>query len=282
LALAFLFERLESRQLKRAFVAELRPAWTMTILDIPCGLPSAFDFPVSTFPYQPLLEDKCVNVNTCPDAFVAKLAFGALTGVSITGIFPNMGGNSGTVTPTIVGSGFQAAVTAKLACPNQPDILGSKVTVDTDGRTITATFNLVGTTPEGCNVVVTNPDGTSITQSQGFIIEQGGTPDVWIDLVGWTRLRVATPQQYFLVYGNRGNVDAKLTRVWVTFPAFLSWASPAQQPSSSGQTNGGVFLAFDVSPGTGLSGKIPITLATPNDPGLAHQVFQVQAWKEGR
>src|SRR6266566_876120 len=38
LAFVFLFERLESRQLKRALVSELRPAWTMAILDVPCGL----------------------------------------------------------------------------------------------------------------------------------------------------------------------------------------------------------------------------------------------------
>src|SRR5438132_12972787 len=38
LAFAFPIERLESRQLQRAFVSELRPTWTMAILDVPYRL----------------------------------------------------------------------------------------------------------------------------------------------------------------------------------------------------------------------------------------------------
>ncbi len=129
------------------------------------------------------------------DAFVSKFALGTVSSLTITGITPGTGGNAGQVTSTIVGGGFLPGATVELNCPGQPSIVGTNIIVSSDGRTITATFNLTAAAPGGCSVEVTNPNGASISQAQDFTIEQGGAPQVWVDIVGWSNLRGGEPRR---------------------------------------------------------------------------------------
>ena len=80
------------------------------------------NFPVTPGAFQLLNASGggCEYEAVCSDAFVAKFPLGTPSGVSITGLLPNVGGNTGTVTATIVGGGFQSGATASLSCPARP------------------------------------------------------------------------------------------------------------------------------------------------------------------
>jgi hypothetical protein len=133
---------------------------------------------------------------------------------------PDHGGNAGTVTVNIIGSGIQNGATVKLMGLGG-DIVGSNVTV-MNGSNLTATFDLTGAPAGVANVVVTNADGTSNTLAGGFTVEQGGAPQLWVDVVGLNEIRFAHQQMFFITYGNRGNVDGLGVHLTFTFPSTLA------------------------------------------------------------
>ncbi|MBI3988741.1 MAG: hypothetical protein HY347_03900 [candidate division NC10 bacterium] len=139
------------------------------------------------------------------DAFVAKI--GELVGVPVSSIVPRSGGDTGPVSVVIHGFGFAEGATAKLVRAGQPDIVGDPVSVSPDGRTITTTFGLTGKALGLWDVVVTDPDGTSATLPEGFTIEEGRAPYVWMDILGWDQIRAGQKATYRIVFGNSGNVD---------------------------------------------------------------------------
>jgi Beta-propeller repeat len=247
------------------------------------GEASSVDFPTTPTAFQVINGGgNCEYEPACSDAFISKFALGTLNGLTITGLTPDMGGNAGQVTTTIVGGGFEQGATVTLACPDQANVVGTNVTVSADGRTLTVTFNLVGVNAEGCNVVITNPDGTTTSQVNGFVVEQGGAPDVRISVAGFPRLREGLGEPYYIVIENVGNVDSGLVRIWATFPNLLIWQSAGVEPGSSGSMNGNTFLAFDVSPKSRSFVTVPFLLKAPSDPGLAHTPFQILVWKTGK
>jgi len=192
-------------------------------------------------------------------------------------ILPNQGGNTGSVTATIVGSNLTTAATVKLTGIGA-DIIGQNVTVPGNGA-LTATFDLTGTAPGLRSLVIVNTAGTT-TVPNAFTVEQGGAPDVWVDLIAWSRLRAGQPQQYFIGCGNRGNVDAPTSRIWISFPTYIHWDTLDQLASAAGQINGYEFVAFDATLSAGSFTEIPILLTAPDNPAFAHQIFQVQVWRE--
>ncbi len=89
-----------------------------------------------------------------------------------TEVVPNQGGNAGTVTVRVIGSGFQAGAIVSLTGLG-PDIVGSNTTVPYPSA---ASFNLAGATPGVRNVVITNPGKTSVTLPAGFKSGAGRSP----------------------------------------------------------------------------------------------------------
>jgi 6-phosphogluconolactonase (cycloisomerase 2 family) len=121
---------------------------------------------------------------------------------------PTSGGNAGSVTTTIFGSGFTQGTAVNLACSGQHNIPGTNVAVGSDAATLTSTFNLKGASSGKCDVVVTKPNGTTVTNLQAFTVEQGGAPQIWMDIIGLGKIRAGREQTYYITYGNRGDVDA--------------------------------------------------------------------------
>ncbi|HLK66557.1 MAG TPA: SBBP repeat-containing protein [Bryobacteraceae bacterium] len=149
------------------------------------GTTSSIDFPITPFAFQPVYGGNggdC-NFTPCGDIFVTKFPLGAPGGLSITGIVPSFGGNAGTVSPQIVGSGFHAGVIAHLNCGGQ-SVVGANVSVGPGGRLLNTTFDLTVASAGPCNVVVTNPDGTLVTLPQAFTVQQGGAPNIRLYLTG--------------------------------------------------------------------------------------------------
>ncbi len=135
-------------------------------------------------------------------------AYEAAPGTTLDGIEPGHAGNVGPVCATIFGSGFADGATVKLTRSGDSDIPGEPAEVLAGGVVISTEFDLNGKTPGTWDVVVMNPDDTSLTLIGGFTIDDGGAPRLWHDVVGPSALRPARPTRYFFFYGNRGNVDA--------------------------------------------------------------------------
>jgi len=140
-----------------------------------------------------------------PDGGTSTLA-GAFTVIepAIIGISPDKGGNAGMATVKINGRGFKEGAIPRLRKSGENDIIGTNV-IYNPTRLIT-TFDLTGKTPGKWDVVVENPDETLILQ-EGFTIEQGGEPKLWVDIVGRDQRRVGREQTYWIKYGNAGNID---------------------------------------------------------------------------
>jgi hypothetical protein len=191
------------------------------------------------------------------------------------------GGNAGTVTLTIFGTGIPAGSTSELVCSGQSTLAGANPVVSPSGTALTATFNLVGATPGQCTAVVVKPDGSTATAAKPFTIDQGGEAQPWVQVFGWSSLRAGRPQTFFLVYGNRGNVDATYVPILLQFSSLLTYAvsehdaaiiTPSQGPDQTLLTSDVVTVP------AGSSGVIPFTITGPSDPQLAHHVFQLEAW----
>lgn len=237
------------------------------------GHTSSGTFPVTPGAFQELM-------NGTGDAFVTKFPLAAITSVSITGIIPSVGGNSGTVTVYIPGNGLEANAILELVCPGQVTIQATNVSISSDGRTISGTFDLREAKPGTCNVQVMNLDGTSASSAQSFTIVAGGAPNMWIDIVGPIRARAGTSQSYFIVYGNVGTIDSGSTIVWIQVPTALTWVLPSGQvPTYDIQLSGGTLRGFLVQPVPVQDLRVLVISLVPPPLGADVSVpFQFSAW----
>ncbi|MGD0872381.1 MAG: hypothetical protein ABSB88_22760 [Bryobacteraceae bacterium] len=172
-----------------------------------------------------------IGITTGPDgnlwitglATIVKATLPAPPPSGIT-VYPTIGGNTGNVTVQILGNGFQNGLTAKLT-GSGADIVGSNTAFSSAFAFIlTTTFDLTGATPGVRNVVVTNPDGTSATLTGGFTVQQGGAPQISVNIIGRDKIRFGTAQTYYIAVGNSGNVDAAPGLVSLSVPSTVQYA----------------------------------------------------------
>jgi hypothetical protein len=111
-----------------------------------------------------------------------------------------------------------------------------------------------------------------------FTIQQGGAPELWVDVLGFDVIRVGRPQVYVLTYGNKGNMDASVGHFWVSFPSALTWNLNFGPPPTATKvlSNGNVLLGFDIAPlPPGSNGTILFSLQTPR---VYTTPFQLRVW----
>ena len=206
--------------------------------------------------------------------------FTFMPGTSNTGppqasrIVPAIGGNAGTTTVQISGSGFQSGATVTLTGSGN-NIVGTNTSLLSSG-VLSTTLNLTNASPGVRNVVVNNPDGTSSTLSAAFAVVQGGSPQLWAQLFGSAGIRVGTAQAYYIGYGNLGTTDALGTRLMVYIPTSVA-------PNLTLGNANGVVTAFAQGATTvvtidvgrvpaGSTSFIPVTLTA----GASQAPFQIQ------
>lgn len=126
--------------------------------------------------------------------------------LTLSGIFPSTGGDTGTASVVLHGSGFKGGATVKLVSGGS-EVIGNPVSVAADGRTIAATFDLAGKARGLWDLVLTNPDGASATLAQSFTIEEGRPAQLWVDVLGPTLVLAGRQATYRIAAGNEGNVD---------------------------------------------------------------------------
>ncbi|RLG43214.1 MAG: hypothetical protein DRN81_06950, partial [Thermoproteota archaeon] len=126
---------------------------------------------------------------------------------TITSISPDRGGNAGFVTVEIKGGWLDPNATVSLVRSGYEDIIAQNVYGSDEKTKLIATFNLMGKEPGEWNLVVTNPDGRNATAPTSFTIEEGGKPELWVEIVGREKVRVGRGQTYIIRCGNSGNID---------------------------------------------------------------------------
>lgn len=124
-------------------------------------------------------------------------------------IRPDKGGDTGTVSVTINGNGFEDGATVKLRRDGEADVVGYPVTVAERGTTITTTFDLIGKSLGVWHVEVVNAEGTVFSLPSGFTVEEGRGDELSVGLLGLNVIRPGRPQNYWAVITNSGNTDSE-------------------------------------------------------------------------
>jgi len=204
---------------------------------------------------------------------------------SIASVSPDKGGNTGAVTVTINGRHLDPNAQVKLTKVGEKDITPTFVTGSPDGIYLTAIFFLTGKSAGKWNLVVTNPNGNFANYEDGFILEDGGAPDLHVEVLGRTSLRVGRPNALRVRVENKGATDAWAYALWITPPPNCSIAldMPVIQDPLPGQafvqkghfdpTNNGVIISGHRLP-VGTFEEFEINLI-PNQPGQNEIIVEI-------
>jgi hypothetical protein len=147
---------------------------------------------------------------------------------STIGLFPAAGGDSGPVTVRITGSGFITGTAvsltrvvptgSKLANIAPLAIPGTVLGVMPNGQEMTAVFDLTGQPQGPWDVTFSQPGSPDQVLPQAFTVEPSRFAQPWVEIVGPGAVRAGRPSQFQVLYGNRGNVDARLVPLWMEIP----------------------------------------------------------------
>jgi len=214
------------------------------------------------------------NAITLNDSWVLTYANGvAPSQLGLAQILPTHGGNTGSVTAEVLGTGFQSGATVKLS-GGGADIPGANISV-LNASSLKVTFALNGASPSVRTLVVTSPDGTSASLANAFTVQSGGAPQLWTNLIGRPVIRIGVPQTFYAAYGNYGTTDAVGAQLRITVPASL--APSLVFGNGNGVTTtvpqgANTVIAIDVGRvPAGSSALIPIVLSA----GATQTPFQV-------
>ena len=191
------------------------------------------------------------------------------------------GGNSGSVSLSVFYSALQTATTVKLVGSDGSVIPGTNLSISpTNSHLLLATFNLVGATPGVYDLVLTNPDGSSVTLRVAFTVEIGPSmARPVVELIGRSVIRAGQSQLYVLTISNMDDIDAKYVPVYVAFPDFVDYSPNTVTPVVATQVDGLTTLAseFTIIPAHS-SLVVPIIVRASDDPQFAHLSFEFYFW----
>lgn len=137
-------------------------------------------------------------------------------------ITPAKGGNIGDVTCTIYGTGFYPGTKVKLSRAGFPDIEVDKEFIQiVRGQQIIVPFNLLNSATGYYDLVVEVPNGKVLKLENSFEVVTGILPDPYTEILGFNSIRVGQYQNYSLIIGNTGNVDAIGVPIWLAVSSSL-------------------------------------------------------------
>jgi len=150
----------------------------------------------------------------------------------ITALSSNAGGNTGTATITIWGSGFKDGTEARLLEGNQVVLIGQNTVVDSRTQ-LRTTFDLQGQEARPLTLQVSNPDGASTIAPGMFTIVNGGWGELAVDLIGPAQVRVGREAVFTAVIRNEGLIDSDV--VFVSLAAEVDQANQSVGPFAPDQ-----------------------------------------------
>ena len=166
-------------------------------------------------------------------------AFERVTEFSVSGILPNRGANAAPVIAFVSGNGFAPGATVILRRSGQTDIVGSPANVEQGGSEIATVFDLSAKSPGLWDLVVANSDGTTASRSGAFNVDQQNLPsDLWLRVIGPSRIGPGRIGTLTMLFGNRGNSDAFAVPLSLAIPNTLTGSLlfiPTPPPAQPGQ-----------------------------------------------
>lgn len=180
------------------------------------GSTSSPDFPTRNPTYPEFMEAR--------DGFVVQMNPIAVAGeLLLSSVVPSAGADNGTVTIRIRGTGFAEGATVGLAREGQESVtLAESVSLDESGQMLSATFVMESEPLGERDIVVTNPDGTSGTLTDGFQIEARAPMSLEVEILGRNRYRTGRATRAMFLVHNRSNVDATGVPAWIMTSATTS------------------------------------------------------------
>ncbi|MEP7107998.1 MAG: PKD domain-containing protein [Ferruginibacter sp.] len=159
-----------------------------------------------------------VSKNACLVASDTLCKTVVLKGIST--ITPSHGGNNGYARMTITGFYLSNSTTVRLRKEGESDIFPI-ITLPINETEIISVFSLYGASPGLWDVVVQVPGDSTYTKSKSFRIEPPAEcyaePPI-VNLIGPTRVRPNTSNNYQIIVENYGCQDLMLVPVWVAIP----------------------------------------------------------------
>ncbi|MGE0267302.1 MAG: hypothetical protein AB7S78_02425 [Candidatus Omnitrophota bacterium] len=183
-------------------------------------------------------------------------------------ISPASGGDTGQVTALISGSVFEDGATVKLVKSGESDIVGTVTSLENHGLILKAVFDLTDKAQGSWDVVVTQPNNDTLEIEDGFEIEEGTTPDLWIDIVGRGAIRPNRNQTYFVVYGNNSNIDAQGSDIFLQVPGNLEYKIDKDTTIRIAEDPTFIHMIDTVVPARS-SATFPVTIKTASGSGSA-------------
>ncbi len=121
----------------------------------------------STSPYQP------VQLHPGQDLSVLMIAAVSTSSPRINEVEPVSSRSGETVSVLISGKNYTDGLSAKLTRSGETEIVGSNIVVDSHAGedTVEADFNLNGAAAGLWDIIITNPDGSSLKQVNGFEVK---------------------------------------------------------------------------------------------------------------
>lgn len=217
-------------------------------------------------------SDCSVACNLLVDVWVLTNANGTTgSGLGITQVLPGNGGNGGSVTMQLFGNGFVQGDQVALLQQGGTSLTTTNVNF-VSANLLTATFDLTQATAGTYDVVVTPPTGPLTMLAGGFTVEQGGAPNVYVDIIGRNEVRFGQPTTFYVVVGNSGTVDSSPGLLSLSVPLSLSFI---QQSGSDLYVAGSTTNAEFSTPGAS-SGNENLLFATQGVPAGQTQTASVQ------
>jgi 6-phosphogluconolactonase (cycloisomerase 2 family) len=122
-------------------------------------------------------------------------------------ISPDHGGNTGAVTVQISGIDAFATLQIKLSATGQPDLIPTAST-SISSSILSVTFDLTGASAGIRDLVLTTPGQPAQTFPSVFTVQQGGSPQIQVNILGPNKVRIGREETFYLAITNTGNTDA--------------------------------------------------------------------------
>jgi hypothetical protein len=126
----------------------------------------------------------------------------------IRSVIPNKSGKNSNVTVRILCGGFHDSTKVKLMRTGSADLIPKRTFVENSGS-IRTSFEFRNAPTGFWTVVLTLPNGDTMSLRNGFEIQDTAKPDLWVKISGDRIYRPGFQANYTISYGNNGNSDAK-------------------------------------------------------------------------
>jgi len=224
------------------------------------GSTASLDMPVSANAFQTIFA----NGDIGPDGNDAYFASARLASLGDVG--PAVGGNTGEVTVTIGGAGIQIGATCSLA--HGASVIQAIVTsIAADGTSAVCTFDLSGAAVGPYDVVLRNPDSSVLSRTDAFTVDNGGKPELSVQIIGRSVIRTGVPSTFWVTVANTGTLDAYFVPLWITVPSDVTFSFAGYAQSSFSAIGGPTSEIGSMLPGlaAGQVVTFPLQITSPAD-----------------